>query len=287
MSETRPPSSAEVECANCGRRFVGAFCPDCGQEDRDLDRPVRGFVREALSDVFDLDARIWRTLPLLVTNPGRLAREYADGRRRRYVPPFRAYLFLAAIFFTVLATTRGGPLRFGITETETGSRVESVIGVQLEIDHSEAGDPGSGPLSRATREIGAVNDAVVATLSYVHFLLVPFLALVLKALWRRRYYLEHLVLATDLMSFTLLVGILVVGVYGLAGNPDPPNVGADLAYRVWTLLLLVAGYRSVRAMFAESRRRTLPKVLALFFVFGIVTALVVFAIFNATLWFAR
>ena len=38
------------------------------------------------------DARVWRTLPLLAFNPGRLTREWVEGRRTRYVSPLAIFM---------------------------------------------------------------------------------------------------------------------------------------------------------------------------------------------------
>ena len=39
------------------------------------------------------DSVVWRTVPLLVTNPGRLTREWVAGKRARYVSPLGLFLF--------------------------------------------------------------------------------------------------------------------------------------------------------------------------------------------------
>lgn len=286
MSETTPPPDAEVECANCGRRFEGTYCPDCGQERRSFDRPFTRFVRDLLADVLAFDARIWRTLPLLVTNPGALARDYVSGLRARYVPPLRLYVFLGAAFFAVLALAGGGPFRFGVVPGSGGTVVESPIGVELATS-SEAvaqGDPGALAIARAARDLEGINAIVIGTLSYVHFLLLPVLAAYLLALWRSRWYLEHLVFAAYLGAFGLLGALLAVGIYALAGNPDPPNPGADAAMRVWMAVLGIMAYRSIRAMYGDSRPRSVVKAAALLLGYVATAALATLGIVLATLY---
>jgi hypothetical protein len=58
-------------------------------------------VRDAFGDLFELDSRLWRTLVPLVIRPGRLTHDYLQGRRARYMPPFRMYLVLSLLFFLV------------------------------------------------------------------------------------------------------------------------------------------------------------------------------------------
>lgn len=286
MSEPPPPLDAEASCANCGRRFTGTWCPDCGQEIADVQRPLAGFLHDLLSDTFAFDARIWRTIPLLVTNPGVLAAEYVAGRRVRYVPPLRLYLFLAAVFFAVLALTGGGPFRFGVVPDSGGTSIVSAVGVEIGAAAAavESGNRWALKLDRAARDLDGVNAIVIATLSYVHFLLLPVMAAYLKPLWRRRWFLEHLVFAAYLGAFALLTASLMVGAYGLAGNPDPPNRWAEAALKACGGILVVMAYRSARAMFGDSRIRSALKALALVFAYFLSAAVALFAIVAVTLY---
>lgn len=253
----------------------------------DLGRPFKRFLHDLLSETFAFDARIWRTIPLLVTKPGVLAAEYVAGRRARFVPPLRFYVFLGAAFFTVLVLTGGGPMRFSATTDAEGTVFESAVGVDLGDTGATPGtvDPGEARLVRAAEDVEGINAVVVATLSYAHFLLLPVLAGFLKVLWRRRWYVEHLVFAMYMGSFGLLVGIVVTGFYGLAGNPDPPGLTARVAVQVWGILVLVMAYRALRDMYSDSRPRTVAKLGALAFASFFTTAMVVFGIFATSLWF--
>jgi hypothetical protein len=44
---------------------------------------------------------VWRTLLPLLIRPGKLTKDYLEGRRARYMPPFRMYLVLSVVFFVV------------------------------------------------------------------------------------------------------------------------------------------------------------------------------------------
>jgi len=55
--------------------------------------------------------RVLWTLPKFLFLPGRLTKEYINGRRKRYIRPFRLYLFTTFVLFTVLAFTAGGGLQ--------------------------------------------------------------------------------------------------------------------------------------------------------------------------------
>jgi hypothetical protein len=90
-------------CLNCGTELKGPFCYYCGQPDKNMMRFFPALLRELLADTFDFDSRFLRTLKPLLFKPGKLTRDYLDGRRFRYVPPLRLYIFSSIAFFFVAA----------------------------------------------------------------------------------------------------------------------------------------------------------------------------------------
>jgi hypothetical protein len=99
-SQDLPPNESPV-CLNCGTRMRGQYCGNCGQRSRNRLISIWQLLREAFGDLLELDSRLWRTLLPLLIRPGQLTRDYLEGRRARYMPPFRSYLVLSVIFFVV------------------------------------------------------------------------------------------------------------------------------------------------------------------------------------------
>ncbi len=97
-------------CLNCGTPLKGPFCYYCGQPDKNLVRFFPALVRDVLEDFMDLDSRVMRTLKPLLLHPGKLTRDYLDGRRFRYTPPMRLYIFSSMIFFVLAATLAGSAI---------------------------------------------------------------------------------------------------------------------------------------------------------------------------------
>jgi hypothetical protein len=100
------PRGDTERCTNCGAAATGAYCARCGQRVAPHIHSVWGFIREATESLTHADSRLWRTLSTLLVKPGRLTREFLDGRRASYLPPFRLYLVLSLLFF-VLASLLG------------------------------------------------------------------------------------------------------------------------------------------------------------------------------------
>ena len=85
-------------CANCGAMLQGAYCHVCGQNADDHKRSILHLAWEGVEGFLHLDGRLRRTLPDLFFHPGRLSRDYMDGRIARHVPPFRTFLVALLIF---------------------------------------------------------------------------------------------------------------------------------------------------------------------------------------------
>ena len=89
------------DCLNCGTELRGQYCGNCGQRAGSRLISLWELLRDAFGDLLELDSRLWRTLIPLLIRPGQLTRDYLEGRRARYMPPFRMYLVLSVVFFVV------------------------------------------------------------------------------------------------------------------------------------------------------------------------------------------
>lgn len=93
---------------NCGHPFSGHenFCPECGQENKGRRITFKNFVSELFSGFFNFDEKFWRTLIPLFIKPGKVSRDYIEGKRQRYTNPFRFYLAVSIIFFLLVGLSK-------------------------------------------------------------------------------------------------------------------------------------------------------------------------------------
>lgn len=107
MKKSEKRLTEQTHCQNDGTTLVGDYCHTCGQSAEEPRRAVIGLVQDVFVDTLAIDGKLARTIFLLLTRPGRLARRYLDGKRVSYSPPFRLYLF-ASIFFFLTAFWSAG-----------------------------------------------------------------------------------------------------------------------------------------------------------------------------------
>jgi hypothetical protein len=142
-------------CANCGALLHGRYCQDCGQGADTHKRSILHLMWEAVEGLLHLDGRLLRTAPDLFLRPGRLARDYMEGRIARHVPPFRTFLVALLLFIfaaehatheATIASQRQAQARAAALATPQGRAAEAA---RL---RAEAARERDGDLAEAARD---------------------------------------------------------------------------------------------------------------------------------------
>jgi len=117
-------------CADCGAETTGKFCSACGQETH-VHRSLGHLGHELLHGVVHFDGNIWRTLPLLWANPGKLTRECVQGRRTRYVQPLALFLCTLFVMFMAISFTGGSPVEVKSVSDQDMSALKSELKLDM------------------------------------------------------------------------------------------------------------------------------------------------------------
>lgn len=128
---------AHGTCTDCGEVVSGNFCSNCGQPTH-VHRSLLHLGEELLHGVMHFDARIWRTLPLLLLNPGKLTREWIEGKRTRYVSPLAIFLFTVFLMFFLLSFGGGEVIAVQSLDERISAARETVAGLEADIVEAEA-----------------------------------------------------------------------------------------------------------------------------------------------------
>lgn len=109
--EAIPSENTIISCKNCETTFEGKYCPNCGQSIKQYDRPLQFLLIDFAGNVFAFDTRLWLSIKHLLTKPGKFETDYVHGKRRRYMPHFRLYVFVSFVFFLLLGFTTNRSVR--------------------------------------------------------------------------------------------------------------------------------------------------------------------------------
>jgi Protein of unknown function (DUF3667) len=178
-------------CRNCSAPVQGRFCHECGQENLDHLIPVHHLLGDIADEFLKFDSKLFRTLTSLLVRPGFLTSEYIAGRRARYLPPFRLYFTISAIYFLIAASLNFNDRTASYLHQATGNQ-----GLSIETatkNRKEPNDRASRvnmPVKKAPINNARLGRAVTKYSSWylgnqnaIMFFLVPWGALILRVLY--------------------------------------------------------------------------------------------------------
>lgn len=88
-----------THCGNCDAPLApkDSYCPRCGQKVTATRLTLHEIGHDLLHALFHVDRSVLSLLRLLLTHPGRVAREYVEGKRKRYFGPFALLVIVVAL----------------------------------------------------------------------------------------------------------------------------------------------------------------------------------------------
>lgn len=188
-------------CPSCNGVVAGDYCARCGERALVADElTLRAQLMQLLNGLFSLDGRVARSLWTLGARPGLLASEYCRGARVRYMRPVQLFLLANVIYFLLQPHTGFNTFRSTLT-----LQIERQIYSEhlAELVRARLAASGEAMTDFATRFDAAADTYARSLLIF----LVPAIALALSIAQLRRSkrsFVEHLVLATNFLSFSLV-----------------------------------------------------------------------------------
>jgi hypothetical protein len=229
-----------ANCSNCNTQLSGPFCPECGQKNVDLGRPFLELLAEVVREAFDVDGRAWRTIKTLFASPGLLTAEFLAGKRKKYTTPLRLYLFISVGFFILIAW---------------------IAAQGLLLDHGQTAD------THAESQARFMSDEMPRLM----FLLLPVFALLLKAVFPRRLYFDHLIFSVHVHSAAFVILAFILPLEKVAGQNLVALV-LQVALMAYFLFYLVA---SLRRVYLVSWSASIGRAIAVLFGYLVVFSLLI------------
>jgi hypothetical protein len=91
-------------CRNCGIALHGEFCSSCGQGHRHDRLRATDWIADVVERMTNVESsRILHTVVELTLRPGRMVRDYVDGKRVGYVNPARYAFAACALWWFAVA----------------------------------------------------------------------------------------------------------------------------------------------------------------------------------------
>ena len=124
----------DKKCQNCGFIVRRRFCPKCGQENIETRQTFFYLFTHFIEDLVHYDGSFWKTIKNLMFFPGKLTREYLNGRRKEYVAPVKLYIFISFFVFFVGGIINNLTDNSGFKEVEFVTNNQDMQSVNLSND---------------------------------------------------------------------------------------------------------------------------------------------------------
>ena len=206
-ADRRLSTQSLFECPSCGTKTPGRFCGNCGEKEvGEEDDSLRRYLEEISAAITLLESKALRTVWLVTSRPGYLSTEYFRGCRVRYLKPLQLFILLNVVYYFSItlfsATTFTTPLN-----TQLHMNKYYPVYANRQVNHKLLKEQ----VSYETLEAKYNRQTSVLSRTLI-FLFIPIFALLFYALFfkRRKYFVEHLVVATHFWSFNLiLLGVVL------------------------------------------------------------------------------
>jgi len=206
-----------TQCRNCDTelKIAQVYCSACGQKRTSERLTLREIARDLIHVAFHVDRSAISLVRMLLVRPGTVARDYVQGRRKRYFGPF------GFLFVVVAAASAAFAL--------AGLRAVPTANAKL------------------------IADFLQSHINLVTFAEVPLLAGFSRLLYARAgfNYAEHLVLAAYTSSLRILFATLIVIPAWYVFRPS--NATAAYWYLVYIMVWLLY-YGFAASQFFSGRR---------------------------------
>ncbi len=212
-----------MTCRSCGNTHQENFCPNCGEKKFHSGQlSVKHFIEETFEGFVHFDSKFFYTLKTLVTKPGQLSVDFAEGRRIKSMRPVQFFLVVNLLFFFLIF---GGNMyslslnNYVSYRPFTNYNTKQIVAKKLKEENVKY------------EEYRQLFDEKMRSESKEYiFVLIPFYGFLffIFFFWKKMYFTTHLSFAAHFISFVLLFTLLshylvTVPFYLFANTDYSPN----------------------------------------------------------------
>jgi hypothetical protein len=190
-------------CLNCDTPLLSQqkFCSSCGQKAIVHRLSLHDVSHDLMHYFTHADKGIFSLLRQLIKKPGLVAKEYVEGKRRKYFSPLNFFLIVAGVYVFTVNVLNGG--------NQTSSVFEKQIAAAHQIKDPEKKQQVLAAYERAGKSLRFINKYA----NFVAMFATPFITIFIWLCYKKgKYnYTEHLVANLYFSGFCVLMYALVFG----------------------------------------------------------------------------
>ena len=249
--------------------MTGKYCVNCGEKVyQEHDKNIIHLFDEVIHFVTHFDGSFLTTLKTFLTKPGKYAADYSAGIRKKYFKPISFFLVIVIIYL-LFPLFQGLDMRFQtyISKGNDASWYALPLAKKKMQQHELS----------LTELAGKYDKKSPAFAKILLLILIPMSALALSVLFYRprRYYFDHFILSTEILSFYIFLQFLFLPLLAICTVALFPslaylfNDGSWILYIFYFILAIYFGL-AFQAFYGQKRWISILKAIIFFFVFFIV-----------------
>lgn len=273
-------------CRCCNNMFKGRYCNICGEKVIEpSERTFLTFLDNLLNAFTFLDGKFIKSLKLLVTRPGQLSRNIADGKRVPYMK--MVSLFFVANFFYFLfpffdsfnSSLYSQTTLMGQHSVKAKSIVDEEIAKrQISLEEFQ------GKYQTQSTNLSKLLLVTLVLAMTITYMIINYS--------KKNYFFDHLLVSLEFYSFHLLVNMLLLPAIMLLMIKLASGVGWDwtgvltdkfFSWPVYGFILYFL-FRAQRTFYNQKWYWAIPKTLLLFYLITETVQLYRKMLFYITVW---
>lgn len=263
---TKHPQKKERHtCKNCGNDFIGKFCNVCGEKVyEDHDRSFGHLVEEVLHFVTHFEGTFIQSLKTILSKPGKISEDFCNGIRRKYFKPLSFFLMLVILYLLFpLFEGLNMKLHFYKQNNLFGTYASEHIEKVKEAKHLTEEELEETFLHKGEK-----------TSKFLLFITIPFMALLSYGVGfkKRKYYFDHFIFTTEMISFFILWGFLILPLFVWIAA----RMGIQVFHSEDTLGIVIYTVFSIYVGFSATRFFKFSRLMSFMYSLGFATGLVFF-----------
>lgn len=233
-----------ITCKNCGNQFSGKYCNTCGEKVySSKDRTLASIFGEVFHFITHFDGTFFTTVKTFFTRPGKMSYDYVNGVRKKYFKPVSFFLLMVIAYLLFFPRFAGLNMKFStyVSEQYDFQWYAAPLARQKIKSHKISG-----------LELEKIYDSKSPAIAKVGLLLfIPLCAIVFSFIFytSRRYFFDHFILATEIMSFYIFVNFLFLPMFStvlIKIAPSSAHLFSDDSW-LWRTFFAVFGLFTVIA----------------------------------------
>lgn len=197
-------TNTNIICKNCGNSFSGKFCNNCGEKVySDHDKTLKHLLEDAFHFFTHFDSKFLKTVKLVLLKPGYVSQQYCQGIRKPFYKPISLFI-ICIILYLLFPFFKGLNMRF---ESYQAVQYNYSALVAPLIKNKLANNVYS--LEQLTEKYNIASPKFAKLMMLIYLPMTAF-ALQLLFFKRKKYYFDHFIIGTEINSFFILIGFLIV-----------------------------------------------------------------------------